>query len=497
MKDVDVIVIGAGPVGQAALGLLGSCGVSAICMDRAPDIWPNPRAVHFDGETLRTFQTLGLGQDVLDITAPMTSYCMTNEEGETLMAFPSGATGSEGWPDDVMFHQPQVDELVREALKTYGSVRLEAGLEAVAISQSAHEVVVTTVDSDGIEGQLRASYVIGADGASSFVRHALGIRYEQLGPNNPWLVVDGVYTEDPPELASMHLFGKHSRPALWATLPGKRRRMEFKVLPGDDETELATAEWLAEASRGLMRPDNFVIDRTAVYTFRSALANTWRVGRIFLAGDAAHLAPPLFGQGLCSGIRDAANLTWKLALVLRGADASLLDTYESERQPHARAWVEQATTMSEMIQATTQEVAAQRDAFIRAHPTEGAPRIPPLGVGFHNGEAGGLRAPQPALARPADFDEQLGYRFLIAGTAAALRELPNSARDTLNDSPIVLVLDDSSPGVDELLKSVEADAIIVRPDRYIYGTALTGGELEPLLGPILAICRDVTDPIVV
>lgn len=216
--------------------------------------------------------------------------------------------------------------------------------------------------------------------------------------------------------------------------------------------------------------------------------------RRFLAGDAAHLAPPLFGQGLCSGIRDAANLTWKLALVQRGADASLLDTYESERKPHARAWVEQATTMSEMIQATTPEVAAQRDAFIRAHPTEGAPRIPPLGVGFHNGEAGGLRAPQPALARPADFDEQLGYRFLIAGTAAALRELPSSVRDTLSDSPIVLVLDDSSPGVDELLKSVEADAIIVRPDRYIYGTALAGGELEPLLGPILAICRDVTDP---
>ena len=168
----------------------------------------------------------------------------------------------------------------------------------------------------------------------------------------------------------MVMLGHYSRPALWVRLPGDRVRMEFKVMPGDDRDEIVTPAAVERISRGVLPAAHFTADRVAVYTFRSRLAEKWRAGNVFLAGDAAHQAPPLFGQGLCAGMRDVANLIWKLRLVSRGlADESLLDTYESERRPHARYWVEAASTMAGLVQTTDPDVAAGRDAHIRADPT--------------------------------------------------------------------------------------------------------------------------------
>ncbi|MGK4219452.1 bifunctional 3-(3-hydroxy-phenyl)propionate/3-hydroxycinnamic acid hydroxylase [Kocuria sp.] len=489
MVDADVLVVGGGPVGEVLLTMLDARGVSAIGFERDRDVWPKPRAVHFDGETMRTFQSIGVGDALAEVSTPMRNYRMINQAGEVLLDFPTGFLGDQGWYDDVTFHQPDVDALLRARLQQLENVKLLTGVTVRSVSQTADGVTATVVDAGGAERTYTGRYLVGADGASSFVRHQLGIGYDELGPNDPWLVVDGVFREEPPQEHDMVFYGYHTRPRLWAALPGRRRRMEFKVLPGDDQNAIGSAEWVAAETGGLMRPDNFDIDRTAVYTFRSCLAPRWREGRIFLAGDAAHLAPPLFGQGLCSGIRDAANLSWKLALVLDGADEALLETYESERIPHVRAWIEQATRMSGFVQTTDAQIAAARDQHIREHPEDGVAAAPPLGPGFH------VDAGRPSIQPLIDhgrFDDRVGKGFLVAAQRALVSTLPAAVLEKLNAAKHLQVLDESTPGVADLLTASGAAIAVVRPDRYLYGTAQSAQDAEELLTPVIDLLSSAT-----
>jgi 3-(3-hydroxy-phenyl)propionate hydroxylase len=260
--------------------------------------------------------------------------------------------------------------------------------------------------------------------------------------------------------------------------------MEFKVMPADDPAQIVTPAVIDRLSNGVLSVDKFHPDRVGVYTFRARLAERWRIGNIFLAGDAAHLAPPLFGQGLCAGMRDVANLVWKLRLVARGlAEDSLLDTYESERKEHARYWVSQAANMAHLIQTTDPKVAEGRDAHIRANPTDSLPPRPPLGPGLHAGEhdpqAGTLSA-QPILADGRRLDDLVGQRFLVAATPEIIAALSAQLTARISASTEVVVLTDIAL-VGELLAAVGSPAVCVRPDRYVLGTADDSTTLEALL----------------
>lgn len=288
----------------------------------------------------------------------------------------------------------------------------------------------------------------------------------------------------------MVLLGHHSRPKIWARIPGGRGRMEFKIMPGDDVDEIVTPGAVQRISGGLLRPDNFRLVRTAVYVFRSCLADRWRRGRVFIAGDAAHLAPPLFGQGLCSGIRDVVNLAWKLDHVLSGAPELLLDTYESERRPHVRAWIEHATAMARILQTTDPEVAAGRDAHLRADPGSGPPPAPRLGAGLH-GDApapAGEPAAQPVLSDGIRLDDAVGPRFLVAGPAALLAALPDGLRADLGGSDRVAVRTEQDPDGAAVLAALGGPGVVVRPDRYLLGTAGTPGDLATLCRTALGAC---------
>jgi 3-(3-hydroxy-phenyl)propionate hydroxylase len=281
----------------------------------------------------------------------------------------------------------------------------------------------------------------------------------------------------------MVFIGRYTRPALWVRLPGDRVRMEFKVMPGDDPEEIVTPAGVARLSDGILSEVNFTPDRVAIYTFRARLAERFRVGNIFLAGDAAHLAPPLFGQGLCAGMRDIANLVWKLRLVARGlADPSLLDTYESERKEHARYWVSQAANMAQLLQTTDPAVAAGRDAHIRANPTESAPPRPPLGSGLHRGpeEGAGFLSMQPILDDGRRLDDIVGSRFLVAASSEVVSGLsPDLVARIDASSEVILLCDPEEVGT--LLASSGAGAVCVRPDRYVFGIARDAESLERLL----------------
>lgn len=488
--DYEVAVIGCGPVGATALALLGRAGISAIGIEREAATWPHARAVHFDGETLRTLQALGIGERASAICEPMTEFRMENEEGEILFELPTGQFGTQAWHDDLMFHQPDMEALLREELERHPNVRLCSGRTLLDFTQDSDAVRCRVENADGATEFITARWMIACDGANSPVRRQLGVETEKLGSDDPWLVVDGLLHRGPGLPGTMAFLGHHSRPGLWVRLPGDRVRMEFKVMPGDDPAEIVTRSAIERISRGVLSVTNFEPDRIAIYTFRARVAEQWRVGNVFLAGDAAHQAPPLFGQGLCAGMRDVANLVWKLKAVARGTAApALLDTYQSERLPHARYWVEKAATMAHLVQTTDPATAAGRDAHIRSHPQDVYPPLPALGPGLHAGpddpNAGQLSR-QPMLADGTRLDDIVGARFLLATTADLFAGLPEDRRIEVEANPEIVILTNPEQ-VRELLTAVDSHAVVVRPDRYVLGAADTATRLAELLTMIPAL----------
>lgn len=484
--DCEVIVVGGGPVGVLALALLGHAGIRAVGVERQPEMWSQARAVHFDGETMRSLQAIGLAEDVALRSKPMRDFRMENEVGETLITQPTGQWGSQAWHDEVLFHQPEIDALLRAEVSRLPGVELRCGVTLVGIEEDDDGVRCLVRTQDGADEVLTARWVIACDGAHSTVRHALDVACENLGTDDPWLVVDGRLSGAASIEGDMVFLGRHTRPALWVNLPRDHVRMEFKLMPGDDREEIVTDEAIARISRGVLTPETFQPERKAIYTFRARVATAWRVGSVFLAGDAAHQAPPLFGQGLCSGLRDVTNLVWKLRLVSLGkAPADLLDTYESERRPHARYWVEKAATMAHLVQTTDPDTAAQRDAYIRVNPAASRPAIPPLGPGVHVGtnSCAGHLSMQPVLPDGRRLDDLVGRRFLLAASPELLASLTPSVRRRIDDDDEIVVLT-AREETDQLLASVKAPAVIVRPDRYVLGTAQDGTTLESLLGAL-------------
>lgn len=483
--DVDVVVIGGGPVGATALALLGLAGLSAVCLEKDTQMWPTARAVHFDGETMRTLQALGIAEEFERVTIPMKDVAIINEADEVLVHASTDAIGDQAWHDHISFHQPDVEELIRTRVKGLATVDFRAGDTVTRVENTDSGVIVTSIDQSGNEHVTTARWAIAADGARSEIRSSLGIESDKYGEDEQWLVVDGQLADAPGCEADMVQFGRFSRPALWLRLPGKRVRMEFMLMPGDDPDEIVTPEAVERISRGVLPVGKFVADRQAMYTFRGRISQRWRDGHVFLVGDAAHQAPPLFGQGLCAGIRDVQNLVWKMATVVRGfAQEDLLDTYESERKPHAEFWVKAAAEQAVMIQTTNPEVAAGRDAFMKAHPEASAVPLPPaLGPGLHFGdkdERAGKLGPQPVLADGTRLDDMVGTHFLVATTREIFDGVSAEVKRALNeDGETVTLLDPAK--VDLILSSQQAAAVVMRPDHYVLGTANSPSELEQLL----------------
>ncbi|RSZ63861.1 bifunctional 3-(3-hydroxy-phenyl)propionate/3-hydroxycinnamic acid hydroxylase [Corynebacterium hylobatis] len=482
--DADVIVIGGGPVGVTALAMLGQRGLTAIGVEKSSDVWPTARAVHFDGEAFRMLQSLGITEKLADTTRPMNSMHIQNEAQEILVSVPTGRFGTQAWPDDLTFHQPDLERVLREAIAELTGIELRCGVTAEGVRNIPGGVEVTTIDRDGAERILRSRWVIASDGARSSVRRSLGIEGDKFGDDADWVVVDGHLKDSPGYEDDMVFICHHTRPAMWVRLPGTRVRMEFMLLDGDDRDEIVTPEAIERISRGVLPAANFTAERQAIYTFRGRIAQRWREGNIFLAGDAAHQAPPCFGQGLCAGIRDIANLVWKLDLVKRGVeDVALLDTYETERKPHARFWVEQAVKAADFLQTLDPEAARRRDAFIRANPAEAAPVSPPLGPGLHDGEANpwaGQLSPQPILADGVRLDELVGLRFALVVDPELYSGADVDLRQQLESGEEVTVIRQTAE-VASLLEDLDTRAVLIRPDRHVLGVADSPAEFDRLI----------------
>ncbi|MGH3770174.1 MAG: bifunctional 3-(3-hydroxy-phenyl)propionate/3-hydroxycinnamic acid hydroxylase [Pseudonocardiaceae bacterium] len=501
--DCEVAIVGGGPVAAVLLALLDRYGVSAIAFEQETEIFPQPRAVGFDDETMRTFQAVGLGEYVAALCHPSSGMTFENESGTILLDWNTvpGRVTDQGWIHRYYFHQPSLERLLGNRLAASGGVELRRGHRVTAVRPVADGVQLSVVDlGRGIRQRVLARWVVGCDGASSLVRECAGARYQVLAPDRQWLVVDAVLHRDVklPDRSVQYCWP--SRPHMYIRLPGPRRRWELMVMPEDDLRTITDAKQVACLLTRFLRPGDADIQRAALYRVRSTLTNRWRCGRLILAGDAAHLQPPLLGQGLCSGIRDVANLAWKLALVCaRQAPPGLLDTYESERAPHARAWIEEATRLARILQTTDHIQAAQRDSELLAGDRDLRSIRPPLGPGLHGtapAPAGTLSI-QPRDDSGARLDDVVGLRFAVVARTGLIAALHRTHAQLLGDTRYVAVLTDATAHAAALLERYDRDMVIIRPDRYVLGAADQLSEATQLLNRIplaAAVAGDTTRP---
>ncbi|MFB6726014.1 bifunctional 3-(3-hydroxy-phenyl)propionate/3-hydroxycinnamic acid hydroxylase [Kribbella sp. NPDC056345] len=337
-----VIVVGAGPTGVAVATLLASYGVEVLVLERWAEVYSQPRAVHLDDEVYRILGWVGVAREFARISRPTLGLRLVDGQHRTIAEFRRHErTGRHGYPEANLFDQPDLEVLLRANLANCPSVTFQSDVEVTAVRQLTADAVQVDLH-DRTTGQvetLTASYVLGCDGANSLVRRAIGARFRDLGFDQRWLVVDLDIDQELGHWDGVHQLCDTGRAATYLRVGARRHRWEFRLADDEDQEDFRTPGALRSIIGPWLRAaddDRIDIVRVASYTFRAQVADRWRDRRIFLLGDAAHLTPPFIGQGLGAGMRDAANLSWKLAGVL---DARLpeqvLDTYQQERRPHA------------------------------------------------------------------------------------------------------------------------------------------------------------------
>ncbi len=477
--DVDVVVVGAGPVGLTTAILLAQRGWSVVVLERWPEPYPLPRAVHFDHEVGRILQSCGIGEELAQVSEPAGIYEWQNAAGATLLRFGRVGASRSGWPESSMFSQPDLEAILDARARSLPTLDIRRGVEVDGIVQEDDRVVVR----DTAGGAVRAQFALGCDGANSTVRGLVDVDTVDLGFFYDWLIVDVILDHhrvfDPLNLQVCD----PARPTTAVSGGPGRRRWEFMRLPHEsiDDLNDESRAWELLAPWDV-HPGNSRLERHAVYTFQARYAQQWRAGRVVLAGDAAHQMPPFAGQGLCAGIRDAANLSWKLDLVLGGvADPSLLDSYEAERQPSAVQAIQFSIELGKVICVPDPAEAALRDAAMAAAVTDEVsegPESPGISGGLTEPDApyaGRLLGQCTVAGRRFDDVYGAGWRLLIRtdldedGGADAID--PDLATWFGEIGGVIVVLDPEDAASDPWLAAIDASHLLQRPDFHLYGAA--------------------------
>ncbi|MEW5423329.1 bifunctional 3-(3-hydroxy-phenyl)propionate/3-hydroxycinnamic acid hydroxylase [Amorphus sp. 3PC139-8] len=483
----DLIIAGAGPVGMTLAHIVGASGLKVLVVEQLDTLIDYPRGVGMDDECLRTFQAIGLADKVVEHTSPHQWMEFRTAKGKTLALIRPQANLF-GWPRRNAFIQPLVDKVLFEGLTRYPNVQIAFSTELVSFDQDATGVQVELKTADGPLRRVRCSYFVGCDGGRSLVRKSLGISFEGQTEATRWIVVD--LEQDPVAIPNTILVCDPSRPFVSIALPHGVRRLEFMVMPGETDEELTSPKGLhGLLARVMPDPESAHVIRSRVYTHHARIAETFRKGRVLIAGDAAHLMPVWQGQGYNTGIRDATNLGWKLVEVLKGrSSGALLDTYTLERRDHAKAMIWISTTAGRIFSPTNKALAATRDILFSL-----SNWIPPLKSyivqmrfkpmpSYENGAIVPGRGParavvgrlfiQPQVRRPdglALLDDVIGNGFAIVSWAV---------------DPWVYMSEEAR----RIWQRLDAKIIVVRPDSEFGLSAGSVGDHAEIVGdPTLAL----------
>jgi 3-(3-hydroxy-phenyl)propionate hydroxylase len=497
-EHVPVAVVGGGPTGVTVATLLAQYGVDVLVLDRWPQVYPQPRAVHLDDEVYRILARLGVAADFAGISRPAHGLRLVDRDLSVLAQFERDtALTRNGFPAASMFDQPDLEEVLRRNLTKYPQARFRGDTEVLSVTTDvdSHPVRLSLRDRrSGAESTLTADYVLGCDGANSLVRNAIGASMRNLKFDQRWLVVDIITTADLHQWEGVHQVCDGDRASTYMRIGPTRYRWEFALLDNesvDDYTTLAGLRPLIAPWTRDVDDTDLQVMRVAEYTFRAQIAERWRHGNIFLLGDAAHLTPPFIGQGMGAGLRDAMNLAWKIAGVHhRDLPPHVLDTYEVERPPHARAMIALALNVGRAMTAGGRLGSLTRRLLLpklhlvpglRAKVTDSeTPALRPSRLIMRTPTTRRVTArlcPNAVLSDGRRLDDELGLGFGVITTAA----LTPVQRDmvTARGSCIVDVAAHSELG--SWLHRGRATAAVVRPDR----TVMTAGR------NLTALCRAV------
>ncbi len=510
-QTTDVAIIGAGPVGLMIANYLGQCGVNVTIVEKLDTLINYPRAIGLDDESLRTFQAVGLAEQVLPHTTPWHAMRFLTPSGRCFADI-QPKTDEFGWSRRNAFIQPLADRVLFEGLQRFPNVKVLFGRELESFEQHDTHVLLNLTNKDGHSEQLQARYLIGCDGGNSLVRRNLNISFDGKTAPNQWIVVD--IANDPLSTPHVYLCCDPVRPYVSAALPHGVRRFEFMVMPGETEAELSKPENLRKLlAKVLPDPDRIELIRSRVYTHNARLAGRFRQGRVLLAGDAAHIMPVWQGQGYNSGMRDASNLAWKLSLVIKGlATDSLLDSYEQERRDHAKAMIDLSVLAGHVLAPPKRWQGALRDGIswvlnyvppvkryfleMRFKPmpqySKGA-LIP--GLGKHS-PVGKMFIQPKVLTEAGDtvlLDQVIGEKFAIIawgcdptwGMTAEqidhwkalgtqfIQVLPDVQLKVPSDASVgVIRVGDSTGRLKEWFAGGSSSIALVRPDRFVAGLAI-------------------------
>lgn len=511
--DFDVIQIGYGPVSKFSALLLDRMGWRVGVFERFGELYPLPRAVCIDHEVNRMFHAAGLGRIAQAVTSPAPVYRWFNAEWTQLLALDWTGESVSGGPGTLFVHQPSLEAELHAEVRRRAHIALHFETECTGFEDRGDHVAVMLRDTaTKATRTVTARYLLGIDGANSLIRDSLGIRRTDLGFEADWLVVDFLLKDG---LGARDLglvdCGQWCNPLRPTTIvPGGidlngrvLRRWEFMRLPHETRDEMVREDKVQELLGDWIKPEQGDLIRHALYTFRSLVADEWRRGRVLLAGDAAHLMPPFMGQGMCAGLRDVWNLSWKLDRVLRGtADESLLDTYMTERRPHVTEVIQQSMFLGSIICIPDPQAAAERDAmFLGGEAPPPAP-FPILTDGLlARGADGAVLAPAGDLAphgtvrtgrRTGRFDSFVPAGFTLI-LDRQLGDLPPATRAALDGMGVrIVVIADRVTARDDEVADQQGQflpymaergvhALLVRPDFMLYGAATDAAALDTLV----------------
>ena len=509
----DVAIIGAGPTGLSAAALLAQDGHKVILLERQPTKYGLPRAGHVDHEIVRVLQGLGAHKPIIEDAPDPEAYTWYNGNAEILLSFPFGTPSISGYQADFMIFQPVLDDALYKVLEGYPeNAEILFGTQVVGVHQRDQSVVLNVAKTErGDDGKRRitgntfnveARYVISADGAGSSVRDLIGATRSGPRIDERWYTVD-LAIKKPLPFGINGQWCDPKRPTYIGPLGRNHQRFEMKVLPHETDEDFDEEFTWALLAKWGVTAEHVDIYRRVVYAFEAKISDRWNMGRVFLAGDAAHTMPPFMGQGLCSGIRDSANLAWKLDLVLRGVSTSdLLDTYQSERQPHTQRWTEISVAVGAVSCELDPGAAAARDQRFFAGTQAPLPGSPAIGSGLFRGKR------NTAVVSPSgDFFPQANVRFegregllhdlvgggfiLLTSDEVALMSLSDFNREFLAEIGATLLalgdgtksstIEDVAGTYATFFQKAGATAILVRPDYYVFGAAFGEADLSALI----------------
>lgn len=501
LPSCDVVIIGMGPTGLILANLLGQRGWTVVGLEADTDVYYAPRAVHFDDEVMRIFQEAGLHEEMIGSCEPFQYMEMRLKPGGKLIfrAKVGEQNRHNGFAGAWWFHQPTLERILRAGIERYPSVIAHYGAAVTDIAQDDEGVIVTATMPDGSLRSIRGRFAIGCDGGRSFTRKAAGLVLDSADFDEPWVVIDTRTrsgTKDPQLPANHFQCVNPAQPITYVPLAGPYYEFQFMMTDHTPEREATDPEQIRRKLRAFVDLSQLEILRIAYYRFHAVWARRWRNCRIVLAGDAAHQMPPFLGQGMCSGMRDAESLSWRLDLALKGYDyATLLDEYERERSAHVQHIIKGAMFLGNIIQTRNRLKGILRDNLV-LRPARWIPpfnrlfmwvanRKRPLKEGFfgkNRPRLAGQLFPQPVVSRsdgpPALLDEAIGRGFAIVARQGAISALPSEIRELASLLPVRLitfgpapnpgVLGDSSGALHKWFRHGRVDFALIRPDRYVY-----------------------------